>query len=377
MLFKRKFIVYPVLLSSSLLLTACINDEDETNAAAACIGDAKSITTSDERTLCVKLTAFKAEAPFMAGFNAPGKTTHTVFVSDSKGNPVNIGTDKVITAISQYPMMYMTEHKHSAPYKAADTSVAEYGAYNFDVYYPMPSTMGRWEYRVILSDNNGTADDATDDKTHTITFEPDVEMIMSSKAYRAFARNANDKYKTAMGSEAVRRYSIWMESIGKVANGVAATRIYLTTEEMDHSSMAMAKVQARAEEHVHVHSDSADSGTMSDTDSHTYPAIHAPMDIMGSTMKVTLHGADGTTAVEVATVTVEASTDDGVTWTTLAAGMTHNELGYYSADVPMAAGDVTMLVKVTVNDNVMTNTGVADDGFEANAMPELKFSVTE
>ena len=182
MLLKKKNYLFPVLLSSAFLLTGCPldkdDDEEDHHADSACLENAKEITTSDDRTLCVTLTSFKAEAPFSAGFKAAGKTTHTVFVSDSEGNPVDVTTDETVTVISQYPMMTMESgHMHSAPFKAADTSAAEYGAYNLDVYYPMPSAMmdgtvmGRWEYRVMITDNNGTADDDTDDTTLKANFE--------------------------------------------------------------------------------------------------------------------------------------------------------------------------------------------------------------
>lgn len=376
MLFKRKFVLYPVLLSSTLILSACNEDDDDGHTPSACNEGAKEVTTSDDRTLCVNLAAFKAEAPFTAGFMAPGKTTHTVFISDKDGNPIDVSSDDVVTEITQYPFMTMNSgHKHSAPYKHADESAAEYGAYNFDVYYPMASvdmsgdSMGTWEYRVMITDNNGTADDATDDKTHTVSFEPTVKMNMSTKAFRAVSKNENDKFKSSMDLVSTRRYSAWLESLGTVADGVASVKLYLTTEEMDHSSMSM-KPGARDMDHDHGDMD-MDS---SDTDSQTYPAVYAPMDMDGMTMKVTLHGEDGTTAVDVDTVEVKVSTDDGANWTMLMGGMTHDELGYYSsASVPMTAGDVTMLVQVTVNGNIMTKTGAAADGTDADAMPALKF----
>jgi len=387
MLFKRKYFIFPALFSSALLLSACNNESDEevkvtekSDADSICIENAKEVTVSDGRSLCIGLTAFKAEAPFMAGFMAPGKTTHTVFVSDSDGNPVNVTNDEVVTAISQYPMMYMNAgHTHSAPFKHADTSAAEYGAYNFDIYYPMASTMmdgtsrGRWEYRVMISDNNGTADDDTDDKMHKVIFEPAVEMYMiEKKAFRAVGKNESDKYKNPMGMTPTRQYSAWLETIGKVSEGAADVKLYLTTQDMDHSSMAMTKPMSRSAEHGN-----GDMHVMGDKDSHTYPAIHAPMDMMGDTVTVTLHSEDGTTEVEIDSASVEVSTDDGENWTTLAAGMTHEEMGYYSGPVPMEAGEVTMLVKVTVNGNVMTKTGVTADGMDAEDIPALKFTASE
>lgn len=381
MLFKRKFVLYPVLLSSVFLLTGCPLDDDEETAHVdpSCIGSAKEVTTSDARTLCITLTAFKADAPFMAGFNAPGKTTHTVFVSDSEGNPVNVSNDDVLTGVSQYPYMTMDSgHKHSAPYREADLSAAEYGAYNLDVYYPMPSammdgtSMGTWEYRVKISDNNGTADDDTDDVTHTVSFEPVVQMIMSSKAFRAVGKNESDKYKSAMDVVADRQYFNWLESVGKVVDGAADVKLYITTQDMDHADMAMDDTQTDGHDHDH-----ADMDSMG-TDSQTYPPVHAPMDMMGSTMTLTLHDAVDNAAVEVATVSVEVSADDGATWTTLAmSGMEHDDFGYYNASVPMTAGDVTLLVKTTVNGNVMTKTGAAADGTDAADMPALKFAAAE
>lgn len=377
MLFNRKTVLYPVLLSSIALLSACNDDHDDDNhAESACIESAKEVTTSDDRTLCVTLTAFKAEAPFTAGFMAPGKTTHTVFISDSEGNPIDVSNDDVITAIAQYPMMYMNAgHTHSAPFKSADTSAADYGAYNFDVYYPMSSDNGRWEYRVKLTDNNGTASDTSDDMVHTVTFEPTVEMYMSSKAFRVVGKNENDKFKNAMDMMPERQYSSWLESIGKVSEGAADVKIYLTTQDMDHSSDtgAMSKPGARDADHDH---GSMDGHAMGDEDSQTYPAVYAPMDMNGTTMTLKLHATDNT-EVDVSTVSVEVSTDDGTTWTMLMAGMTHDDMGYYSGSVPMTAGDVTMLVKVTVNGNVMTKTGVMADGTEAEDLPALKFTAAE
>jgi len=383
--FERKAVLYPVLLSSIFLLSGCPFDDDDeneeidpnANAASVCLGDAKEVSLSDDRTLCVNLDAFKAEAPFMAGFHAPGKVTHTVFVTDSDGNAIDVSNDDVVTSIKQYPMMYMNAgHTHSAPYQSADISAAEYGAYNFDTYYLMPSemmdgtSMGRWEYRVKVVDNNGTADDDADDKTHTVTFEPTVNMIMSSKAFRAVGKNENDKFKNAMGMMPERQYSAWLDSLGKVSEGAADVKIYLTTIDMDHSDMAMGKVRVRAEGDHDMH------GDMGGEDSQTFPGVHAPMDMMGSTMTLTLHDTENT-AVDVSTVDVEVSTDDGTTWTMLMAGMTHDELGYYSASVPMTAGEVTMQVKVTVNGNVMTKTGVMADGTDAADIPVLKFSASE
>jgi len=381
MLFKKIFVLYSFFLSGAVVLSGCglgTEGSHEHSADSACIENAKEITTSDNRTLCVTLTSFKADSPFEAGFKAPGKSTQTVFISDSAGSPINVTNDAVITGISQYPMMFMNNgHKHSAPYKAADVTAAEYGVYNLDVYYPMPSvkmdgtSTGRWEYRVMLTDNNGTADDTTDDKLHTLSFEPAVEMLMSSKVFRAIAKNESDTYKNAMGITAPRRYSVWLESVAKVVSGEAVVKVYLTAEDMQHSSMTMGKPTAREAEHVH-----GDGGAMGDADSQTYPAVHAPMDMMGTIMKTILHDAVGTVA-DVATVSVKASTDNGITWTTLTAGMTHKELGYYSAPVPMTAGDVDMKIKVTVDGNVMTKTGAAADGIETTAMPSLLFSATE
>jgi hypothetical protein len=416
MLLKRKSVLYPVLLSSVFILSACVKDKDETglestdnseqgtllqsaaNDDSNCIEGAKTLTTSDGRVLCVVLTAYKAEAPFESGFMAPGKTTHTVFVSDTDGNPIDVSSDDVVTSISQYPMMFMNAgHKHSAPYKSADVSTAEQGNYDFDVYYPMPSAMmdgtslGTWEYRVKISDNNGTVDDTTDDQIHTVTFEPTVEMYMSSKAFRAVGRNENDKFKNAMGMMPSRQYSVWLESVGKVSEGTAKVKVYLTTQDMDHSlmdmdmdmdmehsSMSMEKTAARHEGHEMTSENDMDSEhTMSNTDSQTYPAIYAPMAMMGHTMTAMLHSEDGTTEIAIDSVNVEVSTDNGNSWSMLMAGMTHEDMGYYSASVPMSEGDVTMLVKVTVNGNVMTKTGVIADGVGANAIPTLKFSVTE
>jgi len=386
MLFKKESILYPVLLSSTFLLTGCeFGDDDAEEAsheASICSESAKEIHTSDDRTLCVTLTSFKATAPLQSGFNAPAKSTQTVFISDSNGTPLNVENDEVITGISQYPMMNMDSgHKHSAPYSEADVTAAEYGAYNLDIYYPMASTMGRWEYRIKLTDNNGT-EDTTDDKTHTVTFEPTVEMVMGSNVFRGVSKNENDLFKNSMGIEATRQYSTWIESVGPVGENtadMATVKLRLTTQDMDHTDMSemsmskpsLNKVSPREEEHVH---ETAHSDGMADTDSQTYPAIHEPMTMMGSTMSVSLHAPDNE-AVAVSTVVVEVSTDSGTNWTALDADMSHEGLGNYSADdVPMAAGDVVMHVKVTVNGNVMTKTGVVADGVEAAQMPELKFT---
>jgi len=386
MLFERKSILYPILISSALLLSACEDDHDDEHADSACNEGAKEVSVTGDRTLCVNLTAFKADAPFTAGFMAAGKTTHTVFVSDKDGTPVDIASDSIVTKIEQYPMMYMDEsrggHQHSAPYKSADTTAAEYGAYNFDIYYPMPSAMmdgtvmGDWEFRVKITDNGGTKDVDTDDVVHTVKFEPTVEMYMSTKAYRAVGKNENDKYKNAMELTPARQYSVWLESLGTVANDAADVKVYLTTEDMDHTAMSMEKVSSRAEDDHGDHSAHGDSHD-SDMDSKTYPKVHVPMDMNGTTHTLTLHSEDGTTEVDVDTVDVQVSTDDGANWTVLMGGMTHDDMGYYSASVPMTAGDVAMLVQVTVNGNIMTNSGVMADGTDAEDMPALKFTATE
>ena len=374
MLLKKKIFLPSVLFSSVFLLTGCPldKDDDEEHVESACIDNAQEVVTSDDRSLCVSLTAFKAEAPFTAGLKGPGKTTHTVFISDSEGNPVDVTTDDVVSGVSQYPMMFMNNgHMHSAPYKAADTSAAEYGAYNFDVYYPM----GRWEYRVLVTDNMGT-DDVADDKTHTVTFEPTVEMNMSTVAFRAVGQNESDMYKNSMDLETKRQYSAWIDSVGAVVNSEADVKIYLTTQDLEHEAVpamaAMTKVSAREEEHVHNHESATAMGDMDSVDAQTYPAVHAPMDMMGTLTTLTLNTEVAGDTVDVATVTVEVSTDDGTVWTTLMAGMTHADLGYYSGTVPMTAGEVTMLVKVTVNGNEMYLNGVVDDG-----SPALKFMAAE
>ena len=371
MLFKRKFVLYPVLLSSVFLLSGCPldDDDDEHAAASVCNDGGKEITTSDARSVCINLAAFKADVPFTAGFNAPGKVTHTVFVSDSDGTPIDVSSDDVLTEVAQYPYMTMdTGHKHSAPYREASLTAAEYGAYNLDVYYPMPSTNGSWEYRVLITDNNGTADDDTDDTTHTVSFTPEVNMIMSSKAFRAVGKNESDQYKNSMDVVATRQYFNWLESVGKVVDGAADVKIYVTTVDKDHGD-EMAMTDDGHDDHVH---------GATGTDSQTYPSVYAPMDMMGATMTLTLHDAVDNAEVDVATVIVEVSADDGTTWTTLAAsGMDHDDFGYYNASVPMTAGDVTLLVKTTVNGNVMTKTGVAADGTDAEDIPELKFTAAE
>ena len=371
MLFKPKFILYPVLLSSVFLLSGCPFDDDD----ESCSDGAKDLTSSDGRTICVSLSE--------EAFTAPGKITHKVFVSDLDGNPVNVSTDDVLTGISQYPMMTMPSHKHSAPFKKADVSAAEDGKYSLDVYYPMPSEkmdgtpMGTWEYRISLTDNNGTVEDDTDDKTHTVHFAPTIKMAMADKALRAVGKNESDKFKNGMDLVSERQYSTWLESVGKIVDGVAETKIYLTTQDMDHSDMAMSGITAREETHVHDHGD-MDSTSMGDTDSLSYPAVHEPMDMMGDTMTLNLYDAVAEAVIDVSTVTVAVSTNSGDDWTMLMAGMTHDDLGYYTASVPMDAGDVTMLVKVTVNGNEMTKTGVfsAENSAEEN-YPALKFTAAE
>ena len=372
MSFKRKFIINSFLISSVVLLSGCPWDDE-----SSCSDGSKSVTSSDGRTICVTLSDMDA-------FTAPGKISHKVFVSDIDGNPINVSTDDVLTGISQYPMMtMMSGHKHSAPFKKADTSAAEDGAYSLDVYYPMPSetmdgtVMGDWEYRISLTDNNGTADDDTDDETHTVHFAPTIKMLMSDKVLRAVGKNESDKFKSGMDIVTDRQYFSWLESVGKIVDGEAETKIYLTTQDMDHSDMAMSGITAREETHVHDHGDMDSTSDMADTDSQTYPAVHAPMDMMGDTMTLKLHDAVDNAVVDISTVTVAVSTDDGANWTMLMAGMSHDELGYYNASVPMDAGDVTMLVKVTVNGNVMTKTGVSADGTDAEDMPALKFTAAE
>ena len=192
---------------------------------------------------------------------------------------------------------------------------------------------------------------------------------MSTNAFRAVAANSADKYKNSMDLETNRQYSAWIESVGAVASGEAQVKIYLTTQDMEHEAMVMAKVSAREEEHVHVHGSAM---TMSDVDSQTYPAVHAPMTMMGTTTTLALNTTVAGETVDVDTVTVEVSTDAGTTWTMLTAGMTHADLGYYSGAVPMTAGAVDMQVKMTVNGNEMYKNGVVDDG-----SPSLKFTAAE
>lgn len=304
----------PFTLGCSLLAGCQSNNSDD---SSACAGDQQSVTTSDQRTLCVSV-ATEAQAPFPEGFYA-ARVSHVVSLSDVNGNPVDVTTDPVITNVSQHLMMTMNNgHMHTSPHNHdADLSRANEGVYTLTAYYVMASAMadgmpmGVWDYTVNITDSGagGTLD------AH---FTPDVKMVMGSNIFSAKASNAGDTWTNSSDLTKPRNYTVWLDAISAKAGGAHDLTLFVSTEDMLHNG------------------DSMNHGS--------FPSVYTGLTLYGPVPA----GGGAQTSMTIDTVSVEVSNDGGLSWQILS----EDGEGVYSGSGLSgftAGSQATLDVRVTVN----------------------------
>jgi hypothetical protein len=329
-------ILYLVMLGSLLITTGCSNSDPLANSES-CSTDEQSVTTSDQRTLCIAL-ATSAQTPFATGFVAPARVTHQITIKDTDGNAIDIVSDPVIADVSQHPMMYMNNgHNHTTPHShEADASRSVEGIYTFPVYYSMASmmangmSMGDWEYEISLTDTGAT-------EPLQVVFHPEVGMLMGGNIFATKGSNDLDQWTDMLDMTKPRSYTVWLEAISaNPSNGYDLT-LFVSTQDMMHMNTG---------DHAHA----------------MFPAVY-PNQIMHGPVPA---GGGMQMTVTLDTVTVEVSTDGGATWQSLTA----TDHGYYSGTGlnGFTAGAQTMLAaRLTVNGLEMTTA--------AGASPQLIFTV--
>jgi len=248
------------------------------------VGTTKLVTLSDGITqVNVKLTTANM-TPFMQGFwNA--HVTHQVSLSNTATNtPIDIyAVGAPITAVNQMPMMWMfSGHHHSSPTGSlTDTTQAVTGNYTMDTYYVMSTAMadgvpmGLWEYGVQLTEAGGA--------TTTVIFHPKVMMAMGGELYFADGSDAGDTWTDGLMSTTPRKYRAWLHSATANPVGGHDLTVFVSTQDMTMIANVMS------------------------------------MPYLPVATGLVLHGPLNTTTgirptVNVANVTVEVSTDTGVTW---------------------------------------------------------------
>jgi hypothetical protein len=306
--------VLALALGSSLLGGCQLNNND---SAANCADDQQSVTTSDQRTLCVSV-ATKAQAPFMDGFYA-ARVSHVVAITDVDGNPIDITTDPVITDVSHHPMMTMNNgHEHTTPHShEPDTSRAAQGIYTLTAYYIMASSMadgtpmGEWDYTVHITDS-GASD------TLDAHFTPDVKMVMGGNIFSAKGSNNADTWTDMMDVTKPRNYTVWLDAISANAGGGHDLALFVSTEDMMHMT-----------------------GTMSHA---SFPSVYTGRSLFGPVPS----GGGMQSSFTLDTVSVDISTDDGMNWQSL----TEDGEGIFSGSGLSGftgGSQVTLQVRVTVN----------------------------
>lgn len=328
--------IYFLMLGSLLITTGCSNS-DPLATTESCSENEQSVTSSDQRTLCIAL-ATEAQSPFASGFVAPALVTHQVTITDADGNPIDISSDPVISDVSQHPMMYMNNgHNHTTPHNhEADASRSAEGVYTFPVYYSMASmmadgtSMGDWEYEISLTDTGATG------SLHVV-FHPEVDMVMGGNIFAAKGSNDMDQWTNMMDMTKPRNYTVWLEAISaNPGNGYDLT-LFVSTQDMMHMNTG-----------GHAHA--------------MFPAVFSTQTLNGPVPA----GGGMQMTVTLDTVTVEVSTDAGASWQTLTAA----DHGYYSGTglTGFTAGTQVMLAtRLTVNGLEMTTA--------AGASPQLMFTV--
>ncbi|WP_455201502.1 hypothetical protein [Kaarinaea lacus] len=328
--------IYLVMLGSLLIATGCSNSDPVANSES-CSTDEQSVTSSDQRTLCIAL-ATSAQTPFATGFVAPARVTHLITIKDADGNPVDIASDAVIEGISQHPMMYMNNgHDHTTPHShEPDASRSDEGIYTFPVYYSMVSmmadgtSMGDWEYAISLTDTGAT-------EPLQVVFHPEVRMVMGGNIFAAKGSNDMDQWTNMMDMTKPRSYTIWLEAISASPNNGYDLTLFVSTQDMMHMNTG-----------GHAHT--------------LFPAVYSTQMLHGPVPA----GGGMQMTVTLDMVTVEISTDAGNTWQSLSA----TDHGYYSGSglAGFAAGEqVSPAIRLTVNGLEMTTA--------AGTSPQLMFTV--
>jgi len=284
--------------------TAIPADLDNAFAKALMTFQASSLNKS-------KLTTDKIDAPpfaqkaltasyiveYVPGMIAAtqGKTSFKIKLSNR--NDGSAATGKAITLM---PKMYMPSMTHSAPVDAVVESSTP-GTYDCSVYYLMASGpgMGIWELKVMIG-------------METATFYPPVAMAMGT-TNRAALKGVNDVIGSMMGM------------------GTSKRTYYLFNDSSTFGMSSTFKLFIAA----------ADDSMMM-----KFPAVSA-----GSTLHNEMN-----VARTVASMTVEASTDNGSTWNSLTSAAT----GHWSVSglTGLAAGG-TVKVRVVIDGEQKTTDGTA------------------
>jgi hypothetical protein len=233
---------------------------------------------------------------------AAGKTNFKIKLTNLVGGTV--ATGKTITLT---PKMYMSGMSHSSPVDPVVTDNGD-GTYSCTVYYLMATMGGYWELKV----NIGVGEDAI--------FYPSVSMSMGSTA-RSTLKGVADVIGSMMGmGTSPRTYYLFND--GSTFGMSSTFRLFIATAD---DSMMM-----------------------------NYPAVS-----IGST----LHDAMNV-AWTVTSMSVEASTDNGATWSS----MTDNGGGHWSVSglTGLAAGG-TVKVREIINSEQKTTDGLAVSGTNDSA----------
>lgn len=244
-------------------------------------GTTKRVTLSDGVTQIDVTLSTLATPPFMNGF----KTAHTVhqvnLTNVATGLPIDITAPGApITAVNQAPKMWMfSGHNHGTPIGAStNPSGAAAGNYDMDTYYIMATAMmggapmGLWDYAVQLTEAGGA--------TTTVVFHPNVSMPMGGDLLYGAGSSTTDQWTSKLGT-GPREYRVWLDSIAVNGGGGHNMNVFVSTKDMFMSKMQMVMA---------------------------FPPVATGTTLNGPAVNMVR------TPFNLANVTVEASTDNGVSW---------------------------------------------------------------
>jgi hypothetical protein len=231
-----------------------------------------------------------------------GKSTFKIKLSNSNGTPA---TGKSITLM---PKMFMPTMSHSAPVDTVVESSTP-GTYDCSVYYLMASGpgMGYWELKVMVD-------------MESASFYPPVGMSMGTTS-RATLKGVTDVIGSMMGMGTSPR-SYYLFNDGSIFGMSSTFKLFIAAGD--------------------------------DTMMMNFPSVS-----IGSTLHDAMNAA-----WTVASMTVEASTDSGATWS----NMTDNGGGHWSVSglTGLAAGG-TVKIREIINSEQKTTDGLAVSGTNGSA----------
>ncbi len=310
-------------------------------------GAAKTITTPQGRRITVALDTV-ADAPFQAGFWT-ARVRHRLTLTDADTQqPIDITTDPDIVGLSNHPMMSMLNgHDHTTPHgHDPDMSAKAAGQYVLDNYYVMASAMangmpmGVWDYvAYVKEDADGDRATTTDVTRVPVIFHPQVKMTMGSDVLSASGSHTDDQWTTMMGMSQARPYRLWLHAVEPNNTGGHDLTVFVSTQNIANPS--------GPDPHAH---------TLS------FPSVYAGRKLQGVRDATSGLRPD----VTLATVTVEVSLDNGVSWQALTADGTSGRYTLTAFAGLSTTARNTAQLKLTVNGNAMKTA--------AGAYPELIFT---